>query len=357
MSIIDRYIIKKFLSTFFFMLGIIMLFATVFDIAEKLSEFISNEAPIDGIIFDYYFNFILFYGNMFSSMIIFLSVIWFTSKMASETEIVPILFSGKPIIRFYRPYIIGATILMLISLFMNHFVVPDANKKRLAFENKYYRNLLVVEDYNAEFPGHKHVYFKMFLEAENRASNFIIQEFDENKKIKYFLKARYAKNDVNSNKWTFEDYYEKTFESPKGILKTGYKKDTILPFQMQEMTHRENIAESMNYSELKKMIEREELKGSDRVPLYKIEFYQRTSYPFAAYILTIIGVTVSSRKRRGGIGKNIALGLLFVFIYIFSMKMMTVSAVNLGVSVPLAVWVPNILFTGIAILFFLRSQR
>lgn len=357
MSVIDRYIIKKFLATFFFMLGIIMLFATVFDVSEKLSEFISNKAPIEGIIFEYYFNFILFYGNMFSSMIVFLSVIWFTSKMASDTEIVPILFSGKPILRFYRPYMIAATILMLFSLFMNHVVVPDANKKRLDFENKYYRNMLVVEDYNAEFPNNQHVYFNIYLESENRASNFIIQEFDENKNIKYLLKARYAKNVKNSYQWTFEDYYEKTFDKPKGILKTGFKKDTILPFKMEEMTHRENIAESMNFFELKEMIEREELKGSDRIPFYKIEFYQRTSYPFAAYILTILGVTVSSRKKRGGIGKNIAIGLLFVFVYIFSMKMMTVSAVNLGVSVPFAVWVPNILFTGIALLFFLKSQR
>ena len=120
MSIIDRYIVKKFLGTFFFMLGIIMLFATVFDVSEKLSEFISNKAPISGIIFDYYVNFILFYGNMFSSMIVFLSVIWFTSKMASDTEIVPILFSGKPIFRLYRPYLISASILMIVSLWMNH---------------------------------------------------------------------------------------------------------------------------------------------------------------------------------------------------------------------------------------------
>lgn len=357
MSIIDRYIIKKFLATFFFMLGIIMLFATVFDVSEKLSEFISNKAPVSGIIFEYYFNFILFYGNMFSSMIIFLAVIWFTSKMANDTEVVPILFSGKPIFRFYRPYLMTATLLMIISLFMNHVIVPEANKKRLDFENKYYRNMLVVEDYNAEFPGNKHVYFKTYLEYENRANNFILQEFDNYKNIKYFLKARYARNESNSNKWILEDYYEKTYDFPKGILRTGFRKDTILPFQLREMTQRENIAESMNYFELKKMIAREQIKGSDRVPFYEIELHQRTSYPFAAYILTIIGVTVSSRKKRGGIGKNIALGLLFVFVYIFSMKMMTVSAVNLGVSVPLAVWVPNMLFTGIAAVLFLKSQR
>ncbi|MFM7299810.1 MAG: LptF/LptG family permease, partial [Crocinitomicaceae bacterium] len=127
MSIIDQYIVKKFLGTYFFMLGIIMMFATVFDISEKLSEFISNKAPISGIIFEYYVNFILYYGNLFSSMIIFLSVIWFTAKMAKDTEIVPILFSGKPVFRLYRPYLMAATVLMILSLVLNHLIVPSAN--------------------------------------------------------------------------------------------------------------------------------------------------------------------------------------------------------------------------------------
>ncbi len=126
-KIIDKYIISKFLGTFFFMLGIIMLLAVVFDVSEKLSEFIDNEAPFSEIIFNYYLNFVLFYGNMFSSMIIFLSVIWFTAKMAQETEIIPIWFSGRPISRFIRPYFIGATILMVLSLVLNHFVIPRAN--------------------------------------------------------------------------------------------------------------------------------------------------------------------------------------------------------------------------------------
>lgn len=357
MSIIDRYIVKKFLGTYFFMLGIIMMFATVFDISEKLSEFISNKAPISGIIFEYYVNFILYYGNLFSSMIIFLSVIWFTAKMAKDTEIVPILFSGKPVFRLYRPYLMAATVLMVLSLVLNHLIVPTANKKRLDFENQYYRNALVVEDYNAEYPGNLHVYFSNFVEFEDRAHNFIIQQFDEKHKIKYFLKARYAKNKPGTFQWTLEDYYEKSFEFPIGKIKYGHRKDTTFAFQMEEMAQRQNIAETMSYDELTKMIERESQKGSDLVPFYEIELHQRTSYPFAAYVLTIIGVAVSSEKRRGGIGVNIAIGLLFVFIYIFSMKMMTVASVNLGVPVLLSVWVPNLLFLGISIVLFFKSQK
>ena len=160
LKIIDRYIIKKFLSTFFFMLGIIMLLAMVFDVSEKLSEFISNKAPMSEIIFDYYVNFILFYGNTFSSMIIFISVIWFTAKMAQDTEIIPIWFSGRPITRFLRPYMIGATILMIFSFVLNHFIVPRSSKVRLAFEEKYYRDVLSVEDYQ------KGNFFNYTLETE-----------------------------------------------------------------------------------------------------------------------------------------------------------------------------------------------
>ena len=148
-TLLDRYIIRKFLTTFFFMLGVIMLLATVFDLAEKLSEFLQNDASLSEVFFDYYVNFILFYGNMFSSMIVFVSVIWFTAKMAQDTEIIPILNSGKPFSRFLRPYMIGATVLMLGSLVFNHFIIPKANKVRLAFEEKYYWRGMSVQDYYA----------------------------------------------------------------------------------------------------------------------------------------------------------------------------------------------------------------
>ena len=159
---IDRYIIKKFLGTFFFMLGLIMLLSVVFDISEKLSEFISNKAPLNDIFFKYYVTFVLYYGNTFSSLIIFLSVIWFTAKMAQDTEIIPIWFSGRPVSRFLRPYFIGATILTVLSLILNHFIVPRTNKVRLAFEEKYYRDVLTVDNYQAEYPGNELVYFSNY---------------------------------------------------------------------------------------------------------------------------------------------------------------------------------------------------
>jgi lipopolysaccharide export system permease protein len=357
LKILDKYIIRKFLSTFFFMLGIIMLFAMVFDVSEKLSEFISNKAPVSAIIFEYYVSFLLFHGNMFSSMIVFISVIWFTAKMAQDTEIIPMWFSGKPITRFLRPYMISATVLMVLSLLLNHFIVPTANKLRLGFEEKYYRDVMMVENYHADYPGNKSVYFSNYTNEEGRVTNFVFQEWSDTNQPVFFLKADEAYNLPGTHSWKLKQVYFKTFDFPKGKLTFRAKMDTTLDFSMGEMAQRENVAETMTYFELKSMIVREKIKGSDRVPYYEIEMYQRTSYPFATYILTIIGVSVASRKKRGGIGLNIAIGLGFVFVYIFAMKVMAVAALNVGLPAIIAVWTPNLLFGILAFLLYRTAQK
>ena len=356
LKIIDRYIIRKFLSTFFFMLGVIMLLAMVFDLSERLSEFIGNKAPVSAIILDYYLNFVLFFGNMFSSMIIFVSVIWFTAKMAQDTEIIPILNSGKPFVRFLRPYFIAATVLLIMSLILNHFILPKANLVRLDFEEKYYRNAMHVEDYHAEYPGHQVVYFASYSADKNEINDFVLEQWDADSLV-YYVKARAASNSPETNTWHLTDYFERRIGYPKDGFKEGRQKDTIFPFKMDEMVQRLNVAETMTYRELKSFIEREKLKGSANVPMYEIELHQRTSYPFATYILTIIGVSVASRKKRGGIGVNIAVGLGIIFIYIFAMKVTTVAAMNVGFPAYIAVWVPNVLFGCVAYVLYRFAQK
>ena len=357
LSILDRYIIKKFLTTFFFIFGVIMILSIVFDLSEKLSEFLQNDASLNEIIFEYYVSFILFYGNMFSSMIIFISVIWFTAKMAQDTEIIPILNSGRPFVRLVRPYMIAATILMLISLCLNHFVIPNTNQMRLNFEEKFYRNEMFVQDYHAEFPGGQVVYFDSYLANTNQAQEFVLEQEGSNGEIAYFLKAQIAENKKGTNIWTFKNYYERIVGDTNDIINEGVSKDTSLQFTIDEMATRENVAETMPYFELKEFIAREKKKGSSMVPMYEIELYRRTSYPFATYVLTIIGIAVASRKRRGGIGVNIAIGLGIIFIYIFAMQVTSVAATNLGFAPYIAVWIPNILFGGLAYWLFRKAQR
>jgi len=368
LKILDRYIIRKFLTTFFFMLGVIMVLAMVFDLSERLSEFIENKAPIGEIILGYYLNFLIFYGNTFSSMIIFISVIWFTAKMAQDTEIIPILNSGRPFIRMLRPYMIAATILMLMSLILNHIVLPRSNQVRLDFEDKYYRDRLLVENYHAEFPNNEFVHFTYYNSQGHIINDFVIEKYDDNGNQIRFLKARIATGKPGSYKWTISDYWERRITMPKEVVnKIGEKemvfqndtiiegrtKDTIFPFRIDEMAQRDNAAEAMTYLELKEFIKKEKQKGNPGVPMYEIELYQRTSFPFATYVLTLIGVSVSSRKKRGGIGVNIAIGLAFVFIYIFAMKVTTVAAIKVGFPPLAAVWLPNVIF-GIIAYFLYR---
>ncbi|AEA42663.1 LptF/LptG family permease [Fluviicola taffensis] len=368
LKILDRYIIRKFLSTFFFMLGIIMLLAMVFDIAERLSDFIEKQASFKAIVFDYYLNFLLYYGNTFSSMIVFIAVIWFTAKMAQDAEIIPMLFSGRPFIRIIRPYMIAATILMLLSLVLNHFVLPRANRVRLDFEESFYRDRLLVENYNAEFPGNELVHYSTYNSEENMINDFVIERYDSQNRLIHFMKARTASVIPGVKRWRLTDVFERkvsysdTSGTSKGEMESiiqkhqlteNHLKDTTLPYNVDDIAVRDNVVEAMTFRELSSFIAKEKAKGNPSVAMYEIELYQRSSYPFATYVLTLIGVSVSSRKKRGGIGINIAIGLLFVFIYIFAMKITTVAATTVGFPSVAAVWLPNVMF-GILALFLYR---
>lgn len=342
-----------------------MLLAMVFDIAEKLSEFIENKATVYDIVLKYYVNFFLFYGNTFSSLIVFISVIWFTAKMAQDSEIIPMLFSGRPFKRILRPYFIAATILLVLSLILNHFILPRSNRVRLDFEEHYYRDQLYVENYQAEFPGNELMYYSTYSSTENVVNDMVLEHYDSKNRLVYFMKARTAVYNDSTKMWKLTDVVERFVEHIDSIpqnsdkpnqlerLKEVKEKTVKLQFSTKDIALRDNAVSAMTYSKLAEFIEKERKKGNPNLPTYEIELYQRTSYPFATYVLTLIGVSVSSRKKRGGVGINIAIGLMFVFMYIFSMKITTVAATNVGFPPIIAVWIPNILF-GILALFLYR---
>ena len=357
LKILDRYIIKKFLSTYFFMLGIIMLLAMVFDMSSRLREFIDKQAPIYDIITQYYFTFLIHYGNMFSSLIIFVSVIWFTAKMAQDSEIIPIMNSGITFARLMRPYMIAATILMIIALILNHFVLPKSNQVMLDFENKYYRVGVHVEDYHAEYPGNMTLNISSYVEEDNVVNDFVLERMSNDNKQLYFLKAQTAINVKGTHRWKLSNYYERIAGDTNDIIHNGKLKDTTFSFQIEDIAQRENIAETMNFSELKTFITDEKAKGSEFIPDYEIVLYERTSLPFSTYVLTVIGVSVSSRRKRGGVGINIALGLGIIFIYIFAMKVTNVAAMNVGFPAYIAVWIPNLIFGGVAYILYKYAPK
>lgn len=353
----DKYVLKKFLTTFFFILGVIMLLSIVFDISEKLKDFIEKSAPLSEVIFVYYVNFIVFYGNTFSPLIVFITVIWFTSKMAQDSEIIPMLFSGKPFIRILRPYMVGATILAILSLLLNHFIVPLSNQSRLDFEETYYRDNLYINNFIASYPNNTIVYFDNYSTHEQIVSNLHIEKWSDNHELERYLQANQATYNDSTKKWTLANYFIRTINPDTSkvipdIIQAGTKYDTILPIKKEEIGARDNVVEAMTYLKLKKYIASEKAKGNPNYVNYEIELYRRTSYPFATFILTLIGFAVSSQKKRGGIGMNIAIGLGFAFMYIFSMKVTTVAAINVGLPAFLAVWIPNLIFLLVGIVLY-----
>ncbi len=371
LKLIDRYILKKFLGTFVFSITLILLIFIVFDIKDKVSAFVTNKIPIQEIITDYYLMFIPYYGNFFSPLFTFISVIFFTSKMANRTEFVAIFSSGTSFRRIIRPYLIGAFIIAGTSLVLNHFILPKATKIKIGFEDKW-----INKNYNSE-ANNLHIkigpttilYLESYDNKENKAIKVTIEEVLNNRQT-YFLQAESMKWDKRKKQWKMLNGCERkiteqerldTIQNQKPVFKQTNtfftEKFVKIDFKPSDMWRNESKVEVMSYFELKKYIIREKLKGANQVELFEVEQYRRTSFPFATFILTIIGVSIASRKVRGGVGLQIALGLLLSCVYIMLMYIFNTIATT-GFAPPLlAVWIPNIIFSIVALYFYKTAQQ
>ena len=358
MKKLDRFIIRRFLGTFAFSLILILLIVVIFDISEKIDDFIVKQAPLKAIIFDYYLNFIPYFANLFSAMFIFIAVIFFTSKMAGNSEIIAILSSGVSYRRFLFPYFVSSLILAIFSYLLINWIIPPANEKRLAFEEKYYRNNYVNSEYDIHrqiLPG-QFIYMQSYNTNYDRGYYFALEQI-ENGKLKSKIISDNIQWDSTLNKWRINNCYIRTFENGEERIKFYNKLDTTLNMLPSDFARRNNAVEAMNYRELNEFIEQETLKGSENVVLWKIEKHKRFAYSFSTFILTLIGVTLSSRKKRGGIGINIGLGILLAFTYIMFMEVSNVLATNAHVPPVIAVWIPNVIFGLIGIILYNQAKK
>jgi lipopolysaccharide export system permease protein len=358
MKILDKYIIRKFLGTFFFSLALIIMIVVVFDISEKLEDFIAKKAPFKAIIFDYYFNFIPYIINLFSPLFTFIAVIFFTAQMATRTEIVAILSSGVSYKRLLFPYMLSATVITILSLTLNNFVIPHATKKQIAFEDKYIKNEFFNQDKNIHkqiSPGN-FIYLEQFHTYDLTGIRFSIEKFKEGK-LYYKLNAETIHWDSTMQKWGMNNYYIRYIDGMKEVLKKGTYVDTTLGFTPAEFGRKDNIVGTMDYKELNEYIISEQKKGSDNIEIYKIEKYRRFSFPFATFILTLIGVSLASRKVRGGIGMHIGLGVLISFAFIMFMQVSTTFAAGGQISPLVSVWIPNVIFSFLAWFLLSKAQK
>lgn len=359
MKIIDKYIIRQFLGTFFFMLAVIMSIAVVFDVSEQLEDFVKSGAPLGEIIFDYYVNFVFFYGNTFSSLLIFLSVLLFTGRLAQRSEIIAMFAGGMSFRRLLYPYFIGASILVAISMYFTHYQLPIANQTRLEFEEKYLRKKFKIEDknLNRQIAENTMAYFNSFSTSNDIGYQFSLEKWDDDGSLQFKLIADRARYDSATGSWRIHNFLIRRY-GPRGeSISQGNEMDTVLSMVPSDFGVRLNIASTMGHRELNEYIEAEKIKGSGQTVFFEIEKHQRTSYPFAAYVLTVIAVSMAGRKSRGGIGIHLAAGVFIAVVYIFAMKVTTVAATNAGLDPLLAVWLPNILFAGVALFLYGKAQK
>ena len=352
---LDTYIIRKFLGTFFFAITLIILIVIVFDLSEKVDDFIENKAPLDEIIFVYYLNFIPYFVNLFSPLFTFIAVIFFTSRLAMNTEIISILSAGVSFRRLLVPYIISAILLAMFSVYLSNVLIPRANENRLDFEHTYVSSPSRFRERNIHMqirPG-EFIYMESFNDRTNRGRRFSFEKIEDGE-LYYKLNANTIVWDTIDKKWTLQNYHIREIDGLDEELSFGRRKDTVLNFTPQNFTQSLSEMETMNFRELQDQIDLERLKGSPNIRFFLVEKHRRIAVPFATLVLTIIGVSLSCRKTKGGIGLHLGAGLTLSFAYILFMQISSTFATNGNLPAVLAAWIPNILF-GILGLYLLKT--
>ncbi len=356
MKILDWYILKRYLGTFFTMILLFIPIGIIVDLSEKIDNMLEHSVPLNAIV-GYYLDFTIYFANLLFPLFVFLSVIWFTSKLANKTEIIAFLSSGVSFWRFLRPYMIGAILICLGALVMGLFLAPRASKGFNEFKYSYLKKGRKVQDTKniyRQLNDSVFLYANNFKPLDKSATNFTIEYFSGNTLT---TKISAKKITFKDSIYELENYVKRTVLKDKDIIEKGKTKDTVLPFNIDEFTSVSYVAETLNYAELSKFIEKESKRGSSDINRYKVVAYKRWSLPISAFILTIIGVAVSSMKRRGGMGVNLAVGISLAFVFIFFDKVLGTLANQSDFPPIVAVWFPNISFGILAIYLLYNAKR
>lgn len=354
MRTIDYYIIKKFLGTFFYAIALLIVIVIVFDISEKIDNFLKTKPSVSEVIFSYYLNFIPYFVNLFIYLFTFISVIFFTSKMAYNTEIIAILSNGISFGRLLRPYFIAAVFLALMSFVLANFVIPITNRKLQVFEDRYLHNPRSNRDTDIHMKLDRETY--AYVESYNAENNigykFSLEKINDTG-LYYKLTSEKVQWDSASGSWKAQTYFLREFRGRDQVIEKGKEMNVNIDLKPEEFTIKKDDMKTMNFIRLNAFIKEEKMKGSKNVNTFLIEKYKRLADPFATLILTFIGVAVSSRKVRGGIGMHLGIGITITFSYIMFLQVSTVFATMGNLSPLVAAWIPNLIF-GLMALFMIR---
>lgn len=360
MKIIDKYIIKKFLGTFFYAISLLILIVIVFDISENLDSFIKNKAPLSAILFDNYLNFIPYFINLFIYLFTFISVIFFTSKLAGDTEIIAILSSGVSFRRLLFPYLLASLFLAIFSFYLGNFLIPKTNEVRRVFKNAYMEDINKDNDKDLHIqvePG-KYAYVESFSSSFQLGQKFTLEQY-ENQQLVYKLMASRILWDTAEKKWTLRNYVIRRIDSTgRQTIEQGDELDTTIRSLVNTDLYKiKERYEEMDFYQLNDYIERERLKGSIAFKKYEIEKHKRIAGPAAIIILTFIGVALSSRKVRGGIGMHLGIGIALTFSYIFLMQVSTVFSAFGELHPAVGAWIPNIIYFFIGLYLLQKAPK
>ena len=349
---LDRYIIGKFIGTYFFAILLIISISIVFDYNENMAKFAASHAPWRAIIFDYYANFVPYFANLFSPLFVFIAVIFFTSKLAGNSEIIAMLASGTSFKRLLRPYLFSAALIAILNFYLGAYVIPHGNIVKQNFEMRYKNKRKNTTAANVQLqvaPG-TIAYIQQYDDINKRGYGFHLDKF-EGKKVVSSLNASVIQYDTISDSryhWKISNYKIRTLKGLREQIETGNEMDTTIMMEPMDLIFSKGQQETLTSPELLRYISKQQERGSQNVVQYEVEYHKRIATSFASFILTIIGASLSSRKRKGGMGLYLGIGLALSFTYILMQTISSTFAINADTPPMLAAWIPNIIYIFIA---------
>ncbi len=363
MKILDKYILKRYLGSFIFTLLILIPIAIAIDISQKVDKFLRwPDLTMAEILEGYYLNFTIYYANTFMPLALFISVIFFTSKLAANTEIIAINSAKISFTRFLRPYMIGATIITVFALFMNHYIVPKSRETFEIFNDKYMRSRKTrnvggyVRNSTLQLSDHDYIFIKSFSLNNNSGTGFTFEHFD-GEVLKYKILADRIRWNKKDSTYTLSNYRKRILLAQKDIVESSKEKDTTFSFKPSDLLVMDYVSIETPTPQLIELIDKSKKRGVKNLNVHLVEYYKRTSLPVSSYILTLLAVTLSFRKKRGGTGANLAIGISMMFTYVFFIRIAEVLGAVSGANALLYVWFPNIIFGSISIYLYFNAKK
>ncbi len=356
---LDWYIIKKFLGTYVFAIALIISIAVVFDFNDKMDKFMEHNAPWTAIVFDYYMNFIPYFANLFSPLFVFIAVIFFTAKLAENSEIIAMFSTGMSFKRMMRPYMISAAVIALTTFMLGSYIIPKGSATRLNFEDRYVKKKKqsAVSNVQLEVSEGVIAYIDNYQDYNKTGNRFSLDKFEDKKLVSHLTARRITYDTTAVNKWTIYDYTIRNMDGLKETITRGERLDSIIPMEPSDFLIMKNQQEMLTSPQLGTYIDKQRLRGVANIKEFEIEYHKRIAMSFASFILTIIGMSLSSRKMKNGMGLYLGIGLGLSFSYILFQTISSTFAVNGNVPPVIAVWIPNILYAFIAFFLYKRAPK